>query len=72
MSSYFKGNRHPTCLQRFVDACEDEKRQDGEGCVCVCAGFQERFHLRPCAGGGVDGDVPAHLVKLSFDLSREF
>lgn len=22
--------------------------------------------------GGVDGDVPAHLVKLSFDLSREF
>lgn len=41
-------------------------------CACVRAGFQERFHLRPCAGGGVDGDVPAHLVKLSFDLSREF
>lgn len=45
-SSYFKGNRHPTCRQRFVDACEDEKRQDG-----VCAGFQGRSHLRPCAGG---------------------
>lgn len=39
--------------------------------VCVCWISRE---VSPTAlrWGGVDGDVPAHLVKLSFDLSREF